>query len=73
MMKRPAHTRTGRMRAAEHEDQHSLPHEGQGIVRNDKGEEQPADHHRARHAATSPAPEDGSGSTPKPPRGPQRG
>lgn len=73
MMKPPAHSRTGRARAAKHGGVESLPHEGQGIVRNDKGEEQPADHQRARHAATSPAPEDGSGSTPKPPRGPQRG
>jgi hypothetical protein len=40
----------GTERAARHASHDRLPHDGQGIVRTDTGEEQPADKARAQHA-----------------------
>jgi len=42
---------TGHDRAAQQRSQHSLPHDGQGIVRTEGGEEQPADAERAQTAS----------------------
>jgi hypothetical protein len=47
----PTTTAEGHARAAKHRRQHALPHDGQGIVRNENAEEQPADKRRAQHVS----------------------
>jgi hypothetical protein len=76
MAKTPTPSNPQNQRGAERARQHAatdrLPHEGQGIVRTDRGEEQPADQARAQQAPRA-NPGDGPPRADSQPDGPKRG